>query len=203
MKQIAKPSIYQVTGRIINLIANDLETSSTKANLANLRQSINKKAHLATGVFPIVFANIPTEFLGKYGKLTAEERSIISTLQLFALHQQGKNHSVNLQGDSKSKPGIDNLGASLSYLRRVGDDSKAVDRRFNAMINSTNFNELENHLRHMVKLLKSKTDVKINYPQLAQDLFWFQKRQQSNIRLKWSRSYYRSYDNKGDENNEK
>lgn len=202
MKQDAKPSIYQVTGRIINLIANDLEASSTKANLANLRQSINKNAHLATGVFPIVFSNMPTEYLGKHGNLTVSERSVISALQVFALHQQGKSYNVNLQSDSKSKTGTDNLGASLSSLRGINEDSKSIDRRFNAMINSTNFTELENHLRHMVKLLKSKTDVKINYPQLAQDLFWFQKGQQSNVRLKWSRSYYRYYDNKGDESNE-
>lgn len=202
MKQDAKPSIYQVTGRIINLIANDLEASSTKAIFANLRQSINKNAHLATGVFPIVFSNMPTEYLGKHGNLTVSERSVISALQVFALHQQGKSYNVNLQSDSKSKTGTDNLGASLSSLRGINEDSKSIDRRFNAMINSTNFTELENHLRHMVKLLKSKTDVKINYPQLAQDLFWFQKGQQSNVRLKWSRSYYRYYDNKGDESNE-
>ncbi len=94
-----------------------------------------------------------------------------------------------------------NLGASLSRLR-VGDDTSAIDRRFNAMITTTSFDELANHLRHMIKLLKSKTDTQVNYPQLAQDLFWFQKGRQSSVRLKWSRSYYRYYDNKGEKKNE-
>ena len=201
MKQLASPSIYQVTARILNLIANDLQANSTKAYLASLRQSVNKDVHLATGVFPIIFSNIPEEYLGKCGNLTVSERSIILTLQLFALHQQGKNQNVNIQADSKVNRASENLGTSLSCLRQIGDDSQAIDKRFNAMITATSFNELANHLRHMIKLLKSKTDTKVNYPQLAQDLFWFQKGQQSNIRLKWSRSYYRYYDNKGEKSN--
>lgn len=203
MKQSAIPNIYQVTARILNLIASDLQASSTKANLASLRQSVNKDAHQATGVFPIIFSSIPEEYLGKHGYLTDGERSIILTLQLFALHQQGNNQSVNLQPDSKPKTVSGNLGASFSCLRQIGDDSKAIDRRFNAMITASSFTELSDHLRHMVKLLKSKTDTKINYPQLAQDLFWFQKGQQSGVRLKWSRAYYRYYDNKGEESNDK
>lgn len=203
MEQLAIPNIYQVTARIINLIAADLQSSSAKANLAGLRQSVNKDVYLATGVFPVIFSNIPTEYLGEYGRLTAGERAIILTLQLFALHQQGSNQGVNFSVDSKEKRYSSNLGASLSYLRQVGDDSQAIDRRFNAMITATSFTELANHLRHMIKLLKSKTAAKVNYPELAQDLFWFQKSQQSNIRLKWSRSYYQYYDNKGEKNNEK
>lgn len=201
MKQLAIPNIYQVTARILNLIAHDLQASSTKSYLASLRQSVNKDVHLATGVFPVIFFNIPEEYLREHGSLTVSERSIILTLQLFALHQQGNNQSVNLPIDSKGKKASENLGASLSRLR-VGDDAPATDRRFNAMITATNFNELANHLRHMIKLLKSKTDTKVNYPQLAQDLFWFQKGQQSSVRLKWSRSYYRYYDNEGAKNNE-
>lgn len=204
MKQSAITSIYQTTARILNLIASDLQASSTKAYLASLRQSVNKDVHQATGIFPVIFSNVPTEYLGKSGKLTDGERSIILTLQLFALHQQGKEQSVDVQADSRVGAGLKNLGASLSCLRRVEDDSQAIDRRFNAMITATSFNELANHLRQMIKLLKSKTDTKVNYPQLAQDLFWFQKGQQSSIRLKWSRSYYRHYNNrKGEKSDEK
>lgn len=203
MEQLASPNICQVTARILNLIASDLQASSTKAYLASLRQSVNKDVHLATGVFPVIFSNIPIEYLGQSGELTDGERSIILALQLFALHQQGNDQNVNAQSDSKEKTALENIGASLSRLR-VADDSQAIDRRFNAMITATSFNELANHLRHLIKLLKSKTDTKVNYAQLAQDLFWFQKGQQSSIRLKWSRSYYRYYNNdKGDESDER
>ena len=113
------------------------------------------------------------------------------------MHQQGKEQNVNAQSDARER----DLGASLNSLRSA-DDSQAIDRRFNAMITATSFNELANHLRHLIKLLKSKTETKVNYPQLAQDLFWFQKGQESVIRLKWSRSYYRKYENKGEAKND-
>lgn len=196
MEQLAIPTVYQVTAKILHVIASDLHVSSTKAHLADLRQSVNKDVHLATGVFPLIFSNIPAEYLGRSGALTDAERAIILALQLYALHQQGKEQNVNAQADAKER----DLGASLNSLR-FADDSQAIDRRFNAMITATSFNELANHLRHLIKLLMSKTETKVNYAQLAQDLFWFQKGQASGIRLKWSRSYYREYANKGDENN--
>ena len=203
MEQVTSTSIYQVTARILNLIGSDLQTSSTKAYLASLRQSINKDVHRATSVFPILFSNIPNEYLGRAGDLTDGERSIILALQLFALHQQGRDQSVNVKSsDSKVEKALSDLGGSLRTLR-AADDSQAVDRRFNAMITATSFNELANHLRHLIKLLKSKTDTKVNYAKLAQDLFWFQKGYESRIRLKWSRSYYKHYnEDKGEESDE-
>lgn len=39
---INKASIYGVTSNILNQIANDLDSSATKATLANLRNSISK-----------------------------------------------------------------------------------------------------------------------------------------------------------------
>lgn len=200
--QPAVPSIYRVTANILHLIASDLQASSTKAYLASLRQSINKDVRLATGVFPMVFANIPAEYLGESGDLTVGERSIILTLQLYALHQQGKDQPVHAL-DEEERKRWGNLGASLRTLR-VGDDSQAVDRRFNAMITATDFSELATHLRNLIKLLKSRTTTKVDYAQLAQDLFWFQLGYESSIRLKWSRAYYRHYAEKeGEENDER
>ncbi len=204
MEQPASTSIYQMTARILHLIGSDLQASSTKAYLASLRQSVNKDVHRATGIFPVIFSSMPSEYLGRSGDLTDGERSIILALQLFALHQQGRDQSANAQsGDSKAEKALSDLGGSLHTLR-VADDSQAIDRRFNAMITATSFNELANHLRHLIKLLKSKTTTKVNYAQLAEDLFWFQKGYEGQIRLKWSRSYYRHYNGgKGEESDEK
>ena len=174
MTKLAESTIYQTTARIINLIARDLQVSSTKAYLASLRRSVNKNVQLASGVFPVIFSNIPVKYLGKSGELTEAERSIILALQLYALHQQGKEETVNTRFSSKAKKPVDNIGASLSSLR-IEDDNQAVDRRFNAMITAASFNELANHLRHLIKLLKAKTDTKVDYARLADDLFWFQK----------------------------
>lgn len=201
-------TIYKDTSHIIYQIASNLDSSSSKAYLAQLRQSVSRDIYTATGVFSLIFSNISDIHLGKQGKLTDGERAIITTLQLYALHQQGNLTNVNIMGNSdKEKNKVEwekgrNLGAVLNSLR-TEENTKAVDRRFNAMITADNFDELIIHLRHLIKLLKSRSKAKINYPQLAVDLYFYQKGFRDNLRLKWSRSYYRQINNeKGDKENE-
>lgn len=201
-------TIYSDTSHIIYQIASNLESSSSKAYLAQLRQSVGRDIYTAAGVFPLIFSNISDIHLGTGGKLTDGEQAIITTLQLYALHQQGKSINVNVMDASdkeKNKTEWDrgrNLGAVLNSLR-TEENSKAVDRRFNAMITADSFDELTIHLRHLIKLLKSRSETKINYPQLAVDLYFYQKGFTDELRLKWSRSYYRRVNNeKGDKENE-
>lgn len=195
-------TVYEAMAGILRTISGDVQSSSTKALLANLRQSINSESNLAAGVFPFVFANIPDEFLGETGEFTVAERSILSALQLYALHQQAKEQCVDAERASEGAGAWDNVGVSLRALR-VGD-SQSVDRRFNAMLTAANFSELVTHLRHLIKLLRSRTKAKVDYAQLAEDLYWFQMGQQGSIRLKWSRAYYRPLkEQEGEESDEK
>lgn len=188
---------YSVVGRIVYKLSQTLDTSSGKAMLANLRNSIGRPISHTMSIWPLIFEDMPGSFLGKNGTLTYEERAIITTLQLFALHQQGKTESMVLAGENERAK---NIGYSLSFLR-MEDSSLSTDRRFNAMITSGTFEELEHHLRQMIKLLKAKTSAKINYPKLAEDLFWFQRGYEENIRLSWARAYY-STNVKGEEKDE-
>jgi CRISPR system Cascade subunit CasB len=174
-------TVFKVTGRIIARLANTTQTSSGKATLARLRQSIGRDLSQTVEVWPEVFAELPEKFLSRNGEPTKAEKAIFTSLQLFALHQQGKNETVN-SSDSK-----DNIGQSLKSLRK--DDTKAIDRRFNAMITSSTFEELSNHLRHLIKLLK-KGNAKISYAQLADDLFWYQNGSDDKVKFRWGQSYY-------------
>lgn len=88
---------------------------------------------------------------------------------------------------------------------RIEEDSKAVDRRFNALITAQTYDELVHYLRQMISLLKSKADTTIDYGRLAQDLYWFQRGYEEKLRLSWARDYYRIEKNKeekGAEENE-
>ncbi len=196
-------TIYKNTSSIIYQIASNLETSSSKAYLAQLRQSINRDIYAAAGVFPLIFSNISDQHLGQSGHLTDGERAIITTLQLYALHQQGKSSHVNIVDNTKEGKRARNVGAVLNSLR-TAENTKAVDRRFNAMITANSFEELIIHLRHLIKLLKSRSQSKVNYPQLAVDLYFYQKGSEDDLRLKWSRSYYRQLNNQkeGEKENE-
>jgi CRISPR system Cascade subunit CasB len=77
-------------------------------------------------------------------------------------------------------------------MLRDPNDSSAIDRRFNVLITSTTYEEFYYHLRQMVNLLRSnKRILPVNYARLAEDLYWFQRGYEENIRLRWAQNYYR------------
>ena len=194
--------VENIVNKILFKLNKDLSSSQTRANLAGIRNSINKPLSNAEEVWPILFESLPEEFLSSDGKLSLEEKAILLTLQLYAIHQQGSSISVLMD---ENEDNWKNLGYSLNSLRK-GDDSLAIDRRFNTMITSSTFDELSHHLRQLIKLLKAKSDVKINYGKLAKDLYGFIRGNKENVRISWAQRYY-SYNKKenkeGENTNEK
>lgn len=190
-----KAGVYGIASKILFGLGNSLNTSATKAALANLRNSIGRPYQDSMEVWSIIFEHLPQEYLGHGEKLSAEENAILSALQLYAVHQQGKADNVNLDDPECA---WQNVGYALSSLR-IGDNITAVDRRFNAMVTSASFEELCHHLRQLIKLLSAKSQSKINYAKLANDMYWFLRGYKNSLRLDWSRQYYR---NLGDSKND-
>lgn len=176
-------SIYQNVLGILRKIEATRDTPTTKALLAQLRNSIVSN-NINVRSLECLFSNIPEEQLGSGGELNNYERAILVAVQMYALHQQSRSDSV-LTLDNKKQ----NLGDSLRALR--SEDSKSIDRRFNIMITSRNFNQLQNQLRQFIKLLKARTDTKVNYAKLAEDLYWFLRGSKDNLKIAWTRSYYK------------
>ena len=183
-------NVYRETVRILRKLDNTRENPSTKAIFANIRNSINKDSSVNMDALAFVFQNIPEEFLGFNKNLNDYEKAILTAVQMYALHQQAKIESV-LKLDYEEGEKRQNLGDALKTARDKEDDTKALDRRFNAMITSSNFEELSHHLRQMIKLLKAKSDAKVDYASLADDRYWFLKNQREGLKIKWSRSYYK------------
>ncbi|MEB3429312.1 type I-E CRISPR-associated protein Cse2/CasB [Citroniella saccharovorans] len=188
-----KDSIHRVTSAILNKINTTIETSRTKALLANIRNSINKNISNNIESMSYLFSNLPEEFLGNSIKLCYEEEAIITAIQLYAIHQQGAKYSV-LKLDYEKDERRQNIGDALSTLR--GDDNESIDKRFNVMITSSSFKELKHHLRQLIKILKAKSDAKVDYAKLSEDLYWFLLGKKDGVKLSWSRSYYRIRKNK-------
>lgn len=188
-----KKSVYKVTANILYDLASMLNTSTGRAVLANLRNSIGKPITQTVGAWAFIFDKIPEEFQGQYENPSREENAILIALQMYALHQQGNDVSVNISSiDNRWK----NIGDSLRSLRFL-DDGKGIDRRFNAMITASGFEEIIYHLRQLIKILKSKSEQKINYAKLAEDLYDLQNDYKfEKVRFNWARSYY---SNKGEE----
>lgn len=198
----SKLNVYDVTARILRKLDNSRNESSIKARLANIRNSINKDSSVNMDALAFVFQNIPEEFLGFNKNLNDYEKAILTAVQMYALHQQAKVESV-LKLDYEEGERRQNLGDALKTVRDKEDDTKALDRRFNGMITSSNFEELSHHLRQMIKLLKAKSDAMVDYASLANDLYWFLKNQREELKIKWSRSYYKSNKKERDDKNAK
>ena len=198
----SKLNVYKETAKILRTLDNIRDKPSTRAIFANIRNSINKDSSVNMDALAYVFKNIPEEFLGYNKNLNDYEKSILTAVQMYALHQQAKVESV-LKLDYKEGERRQNLGDSLNSMRKNNDEDKAIDRRFNAMITSSNFEELSHHLRQIIKLLKAKSEAKVDYASLADDLYWFLKNQREGLKIKWSRSYYKSNKKEGENNNAK
>lgn len=187
-----KRPIYDAGYLTIQDITRDLDSSYAKKQLAELRNSIGRD-ELPITTLSLVFEYLPDRFLGKGGQLTAGENSLIKALQLFSIHQQG-NETIVHNTDLDSKSYEFRLGSAFhTYKKSViqkNGESQSLDRRFNIMITSTHIDELFNHLRHLIKI--ASKEVRIDYAQLAEDMYWFQRGYENDIRLKWSRQYYRS-----------
>ncbi|MEE3393607.1 MAG: type I-E CRISPR-associated protein Cse2/CasB [Lachnospiraceae bacterium] len=175
-----------VVKKIIFKINSDLQMGSKgKAELAAFRNSIGKPLNEATEIWPLFFENMPEEFLSNGQYETFEERAVYYTLQLYALCLQGSS-DIDIS-DNKFKGSI---GTSLKMVRDK-EDSQALDKRFNTLLASITIDELVTHLRHMIKIAKSsKYAVKINFANLANDLYWYQKGKPSDICFRWANDYY-------------
>lgn len=175
-----KPSVYGTMVKILTHMNSPQEQKNLTGNLAAIRNSIGKRDEDAVEVWPILFPLIPQEYLGT-GLLTYQEKALLIALQLYAIGQQGSNKMMN----DKSR----SIGDSL---RRIRDEkSTSLDRRFNIMLTSVTFDEFTYHLRQIFKLGKSNNTFSVNFPALAEDLFWYQNGRSKQISLKWARDYYR------------
>lgn len=178
--------VESVTRNILSELESEINSSNGRANLANIRNSINRPLTESIDLLPLLFRYLPEDFLSSDGKLSLEEKAIVTTIQLYSLHQQAESESVLLSDDAEKWK---NFGYSLSFLRN-GEDSLAADRRFNTMITSSTFEELSHHMRQMIKLLKSKTDAKVNYTKLSGDLYKFLTGYGEEVKFSWASRYY-------------
>lgn len=175
--------LYKATARIIFKLGESQQSSETKAILAHLRYSIGRNISETVEIWPLLFEEVPMEYLSTSGVPTRQENAMLASLQLYALHQQGDCKSVHESTGNS-------VGKALHEIRD-GNDT-ALDRRFNALITSSNLKELTTHLRHLISILKQRTDTKIDYAKLAEDLYWYQSspKAANRMRMRWGQDYY-------------
>ncbi|QAS70545.1 type I-E CRISPR-associated protein Cse2/CasB [Oenococcus sicerae] len=185
--------IKNTTIRIIQELYNN--ENSNKAVLASLRGAANLTSLRAVLVWPILLANMDSEYLSKDGSPTHAEIAVFVSARLFAIHQQGKTHLV--YGNASSKPVPEGLPVftALSEMRNHQLANVALDRRVGQLLATTNLASVINSLTHLISIIKARNgDARIDYAALAEDLYWFQANfeQANQVRLRWGQAYYHS-----------
>lgn len=173
-------------GRIESLLA--LPDAQRRASLAELRRGIGH----APGALPELWGTLlsglwqseedPAKFA--QGNPTYEEWAVYTALTLFAMHQQGSDGSVHVQGRR--------FGTAVGQLVKGQDDLERVLHRFTPAATSADMAELSHHLRGLIQILRAGS-IGFDYADLAQDLYRYQLSDESKdrVRLKWGRDFYR------------
>ena len=184
-------SVYREAENILADINKNINSPSTKALLAKIRNSVDKDLLHNIDLLSCIFSSVSYDGGESDGELSYKEQAIFTVLQLYAIHQQSSYESVlKTEGDyDKEQKYKDNIGDALATLR--SEENESIDKRFNTMIVSTDYKRLTYHLRQMIKILKSKSDAKVDYAKLAEDLYWFMMGRKEEVRLSWARSYYK------------
>lgn len=151
---------------------NRLVDEEDRAALAALRRSLGKSPGAAAEahryVLPFTANASPWE-----------EDAYYLVGALFALHQ------INwAPGGDSNRP--TNLGASFAWLNREVE-SDSIEKRFVALLNC-HHEDLPDHLRHAVSLLKSK-EIPIDWTRLLGDLRWWH-REDRRVQRDWARAFW-------------
>lgn len=196
-------SVANYTGqRLYSLAADErsLESGAAKARLAHLRHGAGKAPGELPELWGEFLQNLPEELMGK-DKPSCAEWAVYTALTLFALHQQGHSEPMHASGNENR------LGIAVSRLIHSHGDEDEVERirlRLGTAANSDDMTELAYRLKTIVQLL-SREGIKLDYIDLARDLFLFQyERSADNIRLKWGQDFYKGLvpDDRKEDNHE-
>lgn len=194
-------AVGEYVNRRIFLLTGNLNAGDAKGWLAQLRRGIGKKPGELPELWGILLQTLPEELMGKGNEPSHAEWAIYTALTLFALHQQGHAESMNLPGKENS------LGGSAQKLVHTDEEEERVRAKLSLAAQSYDMEELAYRLKTLIRLF-SADNVKLDYVDLAKDLFLFQKEKYTDgIRLKWGQDFYRNIktnDNgKGEDNEEK
>ncbi len=140
-----------------------------RAVLAHLRRGLGKEPGTAMEMFPYMARFVQNSY-------RSEENAIFMVASLFGLYP-----TYSWKSDEK---GRNNLGKSMSFLK---DDSGSIEKRFVALLNADE-EDLPNHLRQIISLLKSK-EAPINWHKLLRDIKQWN-RSDRKIQREWAKGFW-------------
>lgn len=184
--------ISKITDRTIQKIYRS--GNPDKAVLSSLRSTMSLSSPRAQKAWPVLIGNLDETMLSRNGKPTYAEVAIFSALHFYAIHQASEPSCVYERYDKDDDTNKSlYLFNALGVLRQNESIRDALDRRVQALLATTNVDSMIHSISHLVGILKSNQKAqKVDYAQLAQDIFWFQisYEQANRVRLKWGQQYF-------------
>jgi len=149
----------------------DLARNEDRAALAALRRGLGKRPGEAAETHRYVLRFNPEQW---------EETAYYLVAGLFAMHPE----SWSRKEDDKR---LTNLGASFAGMKSKADSDSSIERRFVALLDCHE-DDLAEHLRHAVSLLRSK-EIPVDWLQLLQDLRnWTH--EERRVQRRWARAFW-------------
>lgn len=180
-----KESVKNFVYKRITAMGNSLESGKTKADLAQLRRGVGKKPGELPELWGMIFKDLPEELMSKGNEPSFAEWAIYTALTLFAIHQQGNSESVN-SDDSDAR-----FGRAVRKLVHDEDSEERIRFKLGVVALSDDMAELSYRMKTVIRLLNAE-NIKLNYVDLAADLYAFQfESMTDSVRLKWAQDFYR------------
>jgi CRISPR system Cascade subunit CasB len=163
------------------------------ATLSRLRRASGAPPGESADIWEVTIGALPDELTGTNRERA--ELAVHTALTLFGIHQQGEIESV-------SEAGIGFGKAVRSVVAPDLSNEAGIRRRFNALATASEFTELLNHARGLIRLIRSTKGSGFDYPQFAKELYNYQlsPEQSNRVRMSWGRDFYAYNKDSSDEN---
>lgn len=193
--------VRQYTLRQLARLDKQRHDSQGRAAMAHLRRGVGHIPGELPALWGSFLAGLPEELRSLNGEPSYAEWAIYTALTLYALHQQGKTDSVQVEDVSLGKAALRLAGGGEDDRQRK-DNLQRIWRRLNLVAQADDMQEMSYRLRQLVTLLKAG-GVGLDYAMLAADLFEYQFEATANrVRLRWGQDFFHMSKNEEDHDDE-
>ena len=185
---IRKDQIKQYVAQQLFRLEQQRSISAGRVALAQLRRGIGHEPGELPQLWGAFLSGLPEELQNSSSQPSREEWAIYTALTLYALHQQGRQDSVNSDGVS--------LGSAAAKLAANDEARERIWRRLNLVAQSDDMIEMNYRLRQLITLLKAE-GIGLDYVMLAADLYEYQFTDSVNrVRLRWGQNFFYTHNTK-------
>lgn len=164
----------------------DSDSPSSRVVKSDLKKSLNKPIENLSNLWGFIYSDYTLEKWNlKSSQESIDERALIDTLSLYALHTRYNSspHSDDIDNN------FPNFLKSLKGKINNTDNNSSFDKQVGQLLASPDYNHAIKLLRKFISLSKG-TSTKINYPNFGWELLLLNTNKRKNVFYTWGKQYY-------------